>query len=109
MKVTCIVESARVTSPYTDQQWAEIEQLGRQVDDALKRNDCRLTMGGEPTFVSVDDMEGAEWNITALGPRKRQLAEQLLKRLQRRFSAGALLHYGQGKWAPGEARPRWAL
>ena len=29
--------------------------------------DVRLTQGGEPTFVSIDDREGAEWNTEALG------------------------------------------
>src|SRR5260370_822313 len=81
---------SRVRKRYTEEQWAEIEQLGRKVDEALRRNDCRLTMGGEPTFVSVDDTDGPEWNTLALGPRKRALAEDLLKRLQRRFTAGAL-------------------
>ena len=109
MRVTRIFESARVTKPYKEEQWAEIERLGHQVDEALRRNDCRLTMGGEPTFVSVDDMEGPEWNTLALGPRKRQLAADLLKRLQRRFTTGALLHHGQGKWYPGESLPRWAF
>src|SRR6266850_1017264 len=62
MKVTRIFESPRVTKPYGDEQWGEIQKLGHAVDEALKRKDCRLTMGGEPTFVSIDDMDGAEWN-----------------------------------------------
>jgi uncharacterized protein (DUF2126 family) len=66
-------------------------------------------MGGEPTFISIDDMDGAEWNVAALGPAKRRLAGELLRRLQRRWAPGALLHYGQGKWYPGEPLPRWAL
>ena len=37
----------------------------------------RLTMGGEPTFVSIDDLDGAEWNTAAVGPDKRRYAEQL--------------------------------
>src|SRR4029077_4658123 len=74
-----------------------------------KREHVRPAMGGEPTFISVDDMDGAEWNTTALGPRKRELADGLLKRLRDRFAAGALLHHGQGKWSPGESLPRWAF
>ncbi len=66
-------------------------------------------MGGEPTFVSIDDMEGEEWNFTALSPPKRRLAGDLIERLKTRFGSGGLLHYGQGKWYPGEPLPRWAL
>ncbi|HEY8964795.1 MAG TPA: transglutaminase family protein [Candidatus Methylacidiphilales bacterium] len=109
MSVHRIHESPRVTKPYTDEQWAAIEALGHEVDRHLKRGDVRLTMGGEPTFVSVDDMDGAEWNFDAMGPMKRGLAYDLLRRLQRRFSPGALLHFGQGKWYPGEQLPRWAF
>lgn len=109
MQVTRIHEDPRVTQPYTDAQWQAIIDLGHQVDDDLVKGDVRLTMGGEPTFVSIDDMEGAEWNITALSPKKRALAGELLQRLQKRFSPGALLHFGQGKWYPGEPLPRWAL
>ena len=92
MKVTRIYESPRVTKPYTEEQWREIESLGRQLDTELTRHDVRLTMGGEPTFVSIDDMDGAEWNTIALGPMKRRLADDLIKRLKRRFTTGALLH-----------------
>jgi uncharacterized protein (DUF2126 family)/transglutaminase-like putative cysteine protease len=109
MKVTRIHESPRVTRPYSDAQWAEIERLGHQVDGVLCRGDCRLTMGGEPTFVSIDDRDGAEWNTVALGPMKRRLAEDLVRRLKSKFTAGALLHSGQGKWYPDESLPRWAL
>jgi uncharacterized protein (DUF2126 family) len=109
MKVMRVRESARVTKPYTDEQWQKIDLLGRKIDLDLERADLRLTMGGEPTFISIDDMDGAEWNIAALGPTKRKLAGKLLRRLQKRWAPGALLHYGQGKWYPGEALPRWAL
>jgi uncharacterized protein (DUF2126 family)/transglutaminase-like putative cysteine protease len=109
MTVARIFESPRVTKPYTQEQWREIESLGHQLDAELKRGDCRLTMGGEPTFVSVDDMDGAEWNTVALGPTKRRLADSLMKRLKQHFASGALLHYGQGKWYPGESLPRWSF
>ncbi|MCB9385624.1 MAG: transglutaminase family protein [Bryobacterales bacterium] len=109
MKVTRIREDPRVTKPHSEQQWEAITQLGHRVDADLERQDVRLTMGGEPTFVSIDDMEGDEWNTAALGERKRILAEQLIKRLRDRYAPGGLLHYGQGKWYPGEPLPRWAL
>ena len=104
-----IHEDPRVTKPYGDDQWAAILALGRKVDEDLTTRDVRLTMGGEPTFVSIDDTEAAEWNIAALGPHKRRLAGELLERLAQRFATGAALHCGQGKWYPGEPLPRWAL
>ncbi len=109
MTVTRIHEDPRVTKPYTGAQWQAILDLGYSVDKELVKNDVKLTMGGEPTFVSIDDMEGPEWNIAALSTKKRELAGILFKRLQERFAPGALLHYGQGKWYPGEPLPRWAL
>ena len=109
MSVARIHEDPRVTLPYTEEQWSRIEALGFQVDSEIVAGDVRLTMGGEPTFVSIDDMDGAEWNTAAMGPSKRILSERLLGRLQQRFAPGGLLHYGQGKWYPGEQLPRWAL
>jgi len=109
MRVTRIHEDPRVTKPYTVEQWEEINRLGTRIDQRLASDDVRLTMGGEPTFVSIDDMDGAEWNVAAVGPQKRRLSAVLLKRLQQRFAPGGLLHYGQGKWYPGESLPRWAL
>ena len=102
-------EDPRVTKPYTETQWSEIRKLGRAIDGELSKLDVRLTMGGEPTFVSIDDMEGAQWNTQALGVHKRERAGVLLKRLKNAFAPGGLLHYGEGKWYPGEPLPRWAL
>ncbi len=102
-------EDPRVTKPYADNQWAAINALGRAVDEDLALHDVRLTMGGEPTFVSIDDMDAVEWTIAAFGSHKRSLAEELLQRLWRRFGPGGVLHFGQGKWYPGESLPRWAL
>jgi uncharacterized protein (DUF2126 family) len=109
MSVVRIHEDPRVTRPYTEQQWKRIDALGREVDELLRAGDVRLTMGGEPTFVSIDSKDGDEWNTAALGQHKRERAGILLRRLRERFGQGGLLHFGQGKWYPGESLPRWAL
>ena len=109
MAVTRIHESPRVTLPYSDAQWADILQLGDAVDLQLQADDVRLTMGGEPTFVGIDDRDGPEWNTAALGPTKRVFALDLLHRLKARYGPNGLLHLGQRKWYPGEQLPRWAL
>ncbi len=105
--VTRIHEDPRVTKPYTEEQWATINATGHKVDEDLQQNDLRLTMGGEPTFVSVDDMESAQWNTAADGKEKRLLAHELIFRLRRQFGPDGMIHYGQGKWYPGEPLPRW--
>ncbi|MEK6257647.1 MAG: transglutaminase family protein [Planctomycetota bacterium] len=109
MTVQRIHEDPRVTKPYTDEQWTAIERLGEQVDRSLAAGPRTLTMGGEPTFVSADDRDGLEWSFDALGEKKRVLAGTLFRRLATQFSTGPLLHFGQGKWYPGESLPRWAL
>ncbi len=104
-----ISESPRVTKPYTEEQWNEIYNLGFKVDEALEREDVRLTMGGEPTFVSIDDMESEEWNTAADGQHKKELAGTLSRRLLDKFGKGGVLHHAQGKWYPNEALPRWQI
>ncbi len=107
--VTRIFESPRVTKPYTENQWEAIDALGKQVEEELQQGDVRLTMGGEPTFVSVDDMESEQWNTDADGPEKRKLAEALAHRLLDKFAPGGMFHHAQGKWYPGEPIPRWSI
>jgi uncharacterized protein (DUF2126 family)/transglutaminase-like putative cysteine protease len=109
MSVTRIHEDPRVTKPYTEEQWNSLCEVAAQVEDELAAGDVRLTMGGEPTFVSIDDMDGEEWNTAALGPAKLRLAGDLIKRLRASFASGGFLHFGQGKLYPGESLPRWAL
>ncbi|MEO8305483.1 MAG: transglutaminase family protein [Betaproteobacteria bacterium] len=109
MTVDRVHEDPRVTKPYTEAQWTAIGELGARVDADLAKHDVRLTQGGEPTFVSVDDMDGPEWNYAASSPKKHSLAETLLHRLAGTFAKGGFLHMGQGKWYPGEPLPRWAL
>lgn len=109
MKVERVLETPRVTLPYTSDQEKAIEKLGHKLDKRLKKQDMRLTMGGEPTFVSASEMETAEWNTDALGPTKEAYGETLLRKLYDKFSPGGFLHHGQGKWYPGEPLPRWAF
>jgi uncharacterized protein (DUF2126 family) len=109
MSVRRIWEAPRVTKPYSDAEWSAIEALGEAVDADLQAFDVRLTMGGEPTFVSADDPDGAEWNTAALGAAKRKLAAALYQRLKHRYAPLGLAHFGQGKWYPGEQLPRWSL
>ncbi|MBE7940584.1 MULTISPECIES: transglutaminase family protein [Ramlibacter] len=109
MEVTRILESPRVTKPYTEAQWQRMLAVGEAVDRELAEGDVRLTMGGEPTFVGIDERDAPEWNTEALGPTKRQYATALVQKLQAEYGAGGFLHLGQGKWYPGEQLPRWAL
>lgn len=108
-KVTRIEETPRVTKPYSEEQWAKIVAVGEKVDEDLTANDVRLTMGGEPTFVAMDNQDAPEWNSDADGEHKRKLANTLFHKLKDEFGKGALMQYGQGKWYPAEPLPRWKL
>ncbi len=109
MTVERIHEDKRITKPYSADDWQTINLLGEKVDEELKKHDVRLTMGGEPTFVSIDDPNGDEWNFTATSKNKESLANTLLHRLKKQFAEKSLIHYGQGKWCPGEILPRWSM
>jgi uncharacterized protein (DUF2126 family)/transglutaminase-like putative cysteine protease len=109
MSIRRLNDPPRPSKPFTEEDWAQVEQLAHNVDADLNAQDVRLTMGGEPTFVGIDEPESPQWNIDALGPMKRSRGLALIKSLRNRTSPGAMLHYGQGKWYPGEQLPRWAL
>jgi uncharacterized protein (DUF2126 family)/transglutaminase-like putative cysteine protease len=109
MTVRRILETPRVTLPYSDPDWAAIDAVGLQVDGLLRDQDVRLTIGGEPTFIAAKEMDAPEWNVAALGERKRAYAGQLFTRVFAEFGKGGIAHFGQGKWYPGEPLPRWVL
>ena len=109
MTVSRVAEAPRVTQPFSEESWQALLALGDRVDADLKADGVGLTMGGEPTFVSLDDYQSAEWTTAAIGPAKRVRADDLVRRLRARFAPGGLLHYGQGKWYPGESLPRWTF
>jgi len=109
MEVRRLNEAPRLSRPYSDEDWARVREVAHQVDREAKVEDVRMTMGGEPTYVGIDDPESGQWNLTALGPLKRTRGLSLLRDLRMKTAPGGLLHFGQGKWYPGEALPRWAF
>jgi uncharacterized protein (DUF2126 family) len=109
MSIRRLNEAPRTSKPFTEEDWAQVKVVAHGVDADLEAQDVRLTMGGEPTFVGIDEPESPQWNIDALGAMKRTLGLRLIQSLRERVAAGGMLHYGQGKWYPGEPLPRWAL
>lgn len=109
MELTRIYEPAKSTKPYTDYEWSAIDRLGQSVEQRLQGQDVRLTMGGEPTFVSDESRQSSEWHLDALGKEKYEAGLAMMGRLKGSFAPHGLIHYGQGKWYPGEPLPRWSL
>jgi uncharacterized protein (DUF2126 family)/transglutaminase-like putative cysteine protease len=109
MAIRRLNDPRRASKPFTDQDWMRIRQVAHRVDEELRAQDVRLTMGGEPTYVGIDDPESPQWNIDAEGSMKRTRGLTLIQDLREGMASGGLLHYGQGKWYPGEAVPRWSL
>ncbi|MEO0424963.1 MAG: transglutaminase family protein [Pseudomonadota bacterium] len=107
MTITRLAERPRITAPIDDRAWARLDDVGHRVDEILRQDDVRLTMGGEPTFVADSDRDADEWNTAAVGPTKRQYADTLIRAMGKRFAPNGLLQHGQGKWYPGEPLPRW--
>ncbi len=109
MSIRRLNDTPRTSKPFTEEDWVQVERVAHSIDADLEAHDVRLTMGGEPTFVGIDEPQSPQWNIDALGPMKRTRGLDLIQRLRARVASGGLLHYGQGKWYPGEPLPRWAL
>ena len=107
--VTRVHEDPRVTLPYTEAAWGAICALGARVDQRLAAGDVRLTVGGEPTFVSIDNQVDPEWTTDADGPHKRERASALAARLKKVWAPQGLVQRSQGKWYPGEPLPRWQI
>ena len=109
MAVERLGSNSRLATPFTEEEWQQVRALAYRVDEDLKAQDVRLTMGGEPTYVGMDEPESPQWNVEALGSRKRTAGLALIRSLRERTAPGGLLHLGQGKWYPGEPLPRWAF
>ena len=109
MSVRRLEDAPRLSRPYSEEQWSRVRSGAHTIDSDLLAQAVRLTMGGEPTFVGIDDVESQQWNLEALGPIKRTRGLTLIRRLRERTAPGGLLHFGQGKWYPSEALPRWAF
>jgi len=101
MHVVRLKEPPRITAPFSDEEWKKLEALGERVDEDLAHQDVRLTMGGEPTFVSIDDFESSEWNTAAVGPTKKNLCGQINSQIAIAFRARRLSSLWTGKMVSG--------
>ncbi len=102
-------DAPQLSKPYSDEEWTQVREVAHRIDRDMVAQDIRMTMGGEPTYVGIDDPESGEWNLDAMGPTKLSRGLALIRGLRERTASGALLHFGQGKWYPGEPLPRWAF
>jgi uncharacterized protein (DUF2126 family)/transglutaminase-like putative cysteine protease len=109
MSVRRLDHTSQPLALFSEETWAQLQEVAHRIDADLESENVRLTMGGEPTFVGIDGAESPEWNIDALGPTKRTRGLALIRGLREKIAPGSMLHYGQGKWYPGESLPRWAL
>ena len=109
LSVERLNQAPSLAKPFSDEEWSRVREVAHEVDRRLVEQDVRLTMGGEPTFVGIDEPESPQWNLAALGPIKRSRGLVLIRRLRERTAPGGLLHFGQGKWYPDEPLPRWAF
>ena len=69
----------------------------------------RLTMGGEPTFVSADGHDRAGMEHRRRRRRQARPGRRLAQALAEHYAPSGVVHYGQGKWYPGEPLPRWQI
>ncbi|MCX7633935.1 MAG: transglutaminase family protein, partial [Turneriella sp.] len=109
MEVIRLDEKPRSTRPYPQSVWQQLTEIAKKLDGELATSDIRLSIGGEPTFISASDRESRQWHYDALGEEKYQVARQLLQRLFSVYAKGGIPLESQGKWSPGEPLPRWCL
>ncbi len=96
-------EAPTLDKPFSEAEWARVRDVAHAVDRDLAAQDVRLTMGGEPTFVGIDEPESPQWNLEALGPIKRTRgagADPAAARADRARRAAALR---PGQVVPGRA------
>ena len=101
MSVRRLNDPRRPSKPFTEADWGRVRQVAHGVDAELEAQNVRLTMGGEPTYVGIDDPESPQWNVDALGSLKRTRGMVLIQGLRNKMAPGALLHYGRAIAALG--------
>ena len=76
-------ETPRTTKPsIPTHKWASLLEVGEAIEQDIERSATRLTMGGEPTFVSVDDTDAPNGTPWRWGLEKRRLAGVLFCKLE---------------------------